>query len=177
MSRFGKFPRLADLVTKVTHSTHTGYLSLCLALVLSLAVLWPKFFFIVGAGIIGAAVGFWRHYGQYAENPVQILRPTFGVSRKWTIGLISLFFMVLSITFFLSGLFAPEENHFISVLYLTFANGCFSFSIAYFTAGSIAISDAKERLSAATVAQARTWQQEIEASSSIGILSDLFHKA
>ncbi|WP_300036918.1 hypothetical protein [uncultured Roseobacter sp.] len=159
MTRFKNIPSPSDLVHKVMNSGQTGRVSLCLALVLCVAVMWTAFFFVALSGLLGAALGIWLHYGQDRDNPLQVLRP-FRWARRLTIVLIvSAAGMALALSLFFSGLFTPDSRAFLSGMYMTGANGIFSFSAAFFTAGVLVISDARAKINAADAVQLHTWQQ------------------
>ncbi|WP_298844010.1 hypothetical protein [uncultured Roseobacter sp.] len=160
MPRFANIPALSNLMQSVTHSKHTGWVSLSVALVLCVAVLWTAFFFIVVSGLIGAGAGIWLHYGQNRDNPVQVLRPVRGMKRIWIVLIVSGAGIAFSLSLFFSGLFTPDTRPFLSGLYMTAANGLFSFSAAFFTAGLLVIADARDRILASDAVQMHAWQQD-----------------
>lgn len=162
MSRFENVPTPAYLLKKLRQSPRAAYLALCLTLFLSVAVLWTAFFFVVTAGLLGAALGYWLHYGQSTDNPLQVVRPVWGFRRAWVVTCISGACLILSLSFFFSGLLTPEGKYFMSAFYLTCANGFFSFSASFFTLGTMVMSDAKVQLEQASVAQTEVWRQEAE---------------
>ncbi|WP_375229814.1 hypothetical protein [Roseobacter sp. S98] len=159
MSRFAKLPTLPELMQTVTQSRHTGLVALCAAIVLSIAVLWTAFFFIVVSGLIGAGAGIWLHFGQNRDNPVQVLRPVQWMKRTTIVFLVSAAGLLFSLGLFFSGLFTPDSRPVLSGLYMTGANGLFSFSAAFFTAGLLVVADARERMLAADPVQMHSWHQ------------------
>ncbi len=152
----------------------------CLTLLLVVAILWTGFFFVIGAGLVGAALAHRANQRCKKENPALTIAKVFGVRRfvfdLWVSGGA----FAAAVLMFLQGIYTTEDQVVFSLICKSLANGLFVFSASYFVLSSLRIEDAKIKLSTCSAEQAMLWRKEasiVSATKSRSLLHGLWSEA
>lgn len=160
MVRIVKMLSSSRLVQRIADAQRIELVLLFGVVLLAIAALWTKFFFVVVAGLAGAAAGYKLNEAFKTGNPFSDRRRLRGIRRS-TVDLLCFgVFLALACAFFLQGIFQPDGNFVSALLYTSIANGLFAFGVSYYAFSVIRLDQAKHMISTAGAEQSLIWEQE-----------------
>lgn len=164
MSRIANSLMSQDVVQRMVASPRTVFIAILGLLIMIVAIMFTKEFFVILSGLAGTAAGYWLHNFQKDENPIYALRSVCRMRRVNAVLLGSVISALIAILLFWEGIATSEELAVLGAFYTAGAYAFFAFSVSSYVFGRQAISRARRRLGKASVEQAHIWHMRAEAS-------------
>lgn len=172
MTRFANSLMSSDIMQRIIASPRTVLAVLCGVLVLIIAGLYTKEFFVVLSGLAGTAAGYLVHRLQENDNPISALRSVFNMRRINSVTLGSGLSALIALILFWEGIAASPERAVMSAIFTSGAYAFFAYSLSSYVFGRQAISQAKRKLAKASVEQTHIWHTRARAARKNTILGD-----
>ncbi|WP_227271073.1 hypothetical protein [Roseobacter weihaiensis] len=174
MLRFVNALMLQDKFQKLIMSPRRLALCLLIIVLVLIAVLFTKAFFVAVLGLAGMAAGYLFHARQEDDNPIRALRSILNMRRIYALTLGSALCAVAAVFLLWEGVSIAEASPIISTICTSCAYAFFSFSLSSYVFGRQAISRARRKLAKASVEQRHLWEAQAEAGQKSAALGDAF---